>query len=574
MTGQSKFRRQPLVVTVTGHRDLVESEVDGIRDRVRALFTLLGTRYPDMQLKLLSPLAEGADQLAAEVAIEMDVDLDVVLPMPRDEYLQSFSDAAMVEKFHALYDKAVDSFVLTGDTAGMSAEECYAKLGVFQASHCHVLLAIWDGKDSSSIGGTSQVVKFHHDDIMPGYRPKSSVSQQMLVDDESDLVYHIVCSRSRENGEPAEGSMPLDCHWFTKDENKPRSIDLPADHDVVFLRANEFSRDVYRFSEQIDAGTTSLLTKEGTTLGIKGLENIDDAFSAADSLAILYQKKTLRTLRLTHVLAFAMGTLFVLYSDLTTQQPLLYLFLACFAISAVVQKLAGARNWHRKYLDYRTLAEGLRVQFHWAMAGISQEDLETYSHDTFLRLQDPEVGWIRNTMRIAGTINDAQPYRDTAALHRVIEEWVGDAEYGQLGYYRRKSKDRARRSRVTAAMGKLSLITSAAIVVLFLVAHESVPDNLVPPLMVGMGVTLLLFGVRHAYAYATAERELIKQYEFMLRIFANARDRLVVSKTDRQKREVLMAVGSSALDEHAQWILMHRERSLDQSEIWRMGSGS
>jgi uncharacterized membrane protein HdeD (DUF308 family) len=566
--------RQSLVVTVTGHRDLVETEVDGIRKRVRSLFDMLRTRYPDMQLKLLSPLAEGADQLAAEVALEMSVQLGVVLPMPVEEYLQDFHDAAAIERFHELCDKASEVFELDGNIAGVSHDDCYARLGVFQASHCHVLLAIWDGKDSGRLGGTSQVVRFHHDDIMSGYEPKSSVSQQMLVDDESDLVYHVVCSRDKEDGAPAEGLQPLDWSWFTKDENEPRSNELPAAHDVVFQRANEFSRDAERYSDSRAAGARSLLSTEGRALDIDGLENIDTAFCAADDLAVHYQKRTLHTLRVTHVLALAMGTLFVLYSDLLTQQSLLYLFLACFAASAAIQGFARARSWHRKYLDYRTLAEGLRVQFYWAMAGISQDDLATFSHDTFLRLQDPEVGWIRNTMRIAGTVNDARPHRDTAALLRVIEEWVGDADSGQLGYYRGKSRDRTRRHRVTQALGRLSLVTSAAIVVLFLVARETIPENLIDPLMVLMGVTLLLFGVRHAYAYATAERELIKQYQFMLRIFANARKRLLESDSEYRKRQVLMALGSSALDEHAQWILMHRDRSLEQSEIWRMGSGS
>ena len=34
----------------------------------------------------------------------------------------------------------------------------------------------------------------------------------------------------------------------------------------------------------------------------------------------------------------------------------------------------------------------------------------------------------------------------------------------------------------------------------------------------------------------------------------------------------LSALGGSALDEHAEWILMHRDRAVDHSEIWRMGS--
>jgi hypothetical protein len=90
--------------------------------------------------------------------------------------------------------------------------------------------------------------------------------------------------------------------------------------------------------------------------------------------------------------------------------------------------------------------------------------------------------------------------------------------------------------------------------------------------MVAMGAVLLLFGIRQAYAHSTAEKELIKQYEFMLRIFDNARRRLDHAEGPTEQRQILRALGGSALDEHAQWILMHRERSLDQGEIWRMGS--
>ena len=87
-----------------------------------------------------------------------------------------------------------------------------------------------------------------------------------------------------------------------------------------------------------------------------------------------------------------------------------------------------------------------------------------------------------------------------------------------------------------------------------------------------MGGTLLLFAVREGYAYATATKELIKQYEFMLRIYDNAHKRIQQARNQEEQRLILSALGQSALDEHSDWILMHRERSLDESEIWRMGS--
>ncbi len=87
-----------------------------------------------------------------------------------------------------------------------------------------------------------------------------------------------------------------------------------------------------------------------------------------------------------------------------------------------------------------------------------------------------------------------------------------------------------------------------------------------------MGTMLLLYAIRQGYAYATAEKDLVKQYDFMLRIFYNARWRLDLAADAAEKRQVLLALGDSALDEHAQWILMHRDRSIDDSEVWRMGS--
>ena len=51
----------PLVVAVTGHRDLLPSELPGIRDRVTQFLSAMQRDYPDRRLRVMSPLAEGAD---------------------------------------------------------------------------------------------------------------------------------------------------------------------------------------------------------------------------------------------------------------------------------------------------------------------------------------------------------------------------------------------------------------------------------------------------------------------------------------------------------------------------------
>ena len=90
-------------------------------------------------------------------------------------------------------------------------------------------------------------------------------------------------------------------------------------------------------------------------------------------------------------------------------------------------------------------------------------------------------------------------------------------------------------------------------------------------LLVFMGVAALFAGVRQAYSHKLADKELIKQYRFMARVLANAAQQLAEARTPAQQRRVLEALGDAALQEHAEWILMHRERSIDHREGARLG---
>ena len=571
----------PLVIAVTGHRDLVAAEVPAIRQKVDALLDDLARRYPDRRLSVMSSLAEGADQLVAEVALERGVRLVVPLPMRKDLYLQDFETTEARARFESLCDRASEIYELPlakGNTIesvsvpGNARNREYAQVGVFMCAHCHILLALWDGKVGTKLGGTGQVVKFHHDDIMPGYTAKTVATQQMLVDDESDLVYHIVCSRDRPDGAPHPHLKPLQCFWFTKDREQPRSPDIPQQHLTIFERSSEFSRDAMKFAAKIQAESYSLLDDKSRGFLPEGIADINQIFRMADWLAIHYQKKTLNTLRITHVLAFLMGLMFILYSDYEIRPYFMYLFLLFFLIAAGTQYFAGRLAWNRKYLDYRALAEGLRVQFYWAAAGVTSENESKFTHDNFLQTQDPELGWIRNVMRVAGTECDALPQTHAEGLQFVLREWIGDDSSGQLGYYRKKVRERVRKNRNTEWLGRISLLTSVFVVMLFIVIPAKIPEDLFDPLVVLMGAMLLLYGVRQGYAHSTAEKELIKQYEFMLRIFHNAHRRLENAADVAEQRQVLLALGGSCLDEHAEWILMHRDRSPDQSEIWRMSN--
>jgi len=301
-----------------------------------------------------------------------------------------------------------------------------------------------------------------------------------------------------------------------------------------------------------------------------GLRDIDELYVASDWLAVYFQRRTLWTLRGIHGLILLIGITYVSYTDLTADRMLLFVLVALMLAAGLLGYVASRSAWHRKYLDYRALAEGLRVQFYWAAAGVTSGNLTKFAHDNFLQMQDPDLGWIRNVMRVAGTECDLAPNADPAGVQFAIREWIGDAEGGQLGYFRRKTAERIAHRRATEALSSIGLVASLAALVVLLFVGAGAPEWVRVPLVYGVGCLLLAIGIRQSYAKATAESEIIKQYEFMLRTFGNARRRIDEAEADNERRRVLKILGDAALEEHAEWILMHRQRSIDPRDVVRL----
>src|SRR3954453_2787819 len=86
--------RLPLVIGVTGHRDLRDEDVARLEGEGAAIVTGLRRDFlrndPETPTIVLSALAEGADRLVARVALAQGARLIAPLPMPLDEYRRDF----------------------------------------------------------------------------------------------------------------------------------------------------------------------------------------------------------------------------------------------------------------------------------------------------------------------------------------------------------------------------------------------------------------------------------------------------------------------------------------------------
>jgi hypothetical protein len=248
---------------------------------------------------------------------------------------------------------------------------------------------------------------------------------------------------------------------------------------------------------------------------------------------------------------------------------LLPVFLVLFAFAWALNRVTSARQWHRKYLDYRALAEGLRVQYYWAMAGVHGQSNTVLAYDNILQKQDVELVWIRHIMRNALVLRMGPGLHSEERLQQAIDEWIGgdDSAEGQLSYYLRTAASRQRQFQFTSRIGLTCLWLGITTAVILALAGSSLSDSLFNLLLVLMGVLPLIAGVREAYAFKKADRELVKQYRFMAQLFARVRQKLAETDDTETRRQLLRALGDACLEEHAEWLLMHRERPLEHTGL-------
>jgi len=146
-----------ITVGITGHRDIVETEE--LKEKIKQLFNNMNHKYEE--IKLLSPLADGADRLVADIYLEIFKEKShLVVPMPFDKkrYMEDF-DSESKEEFLE-YLKIANSLIEVKNTQGYN----YKSVGVYVVDESDILLALWDGTFNKKSGGTGDIVQYAKDE--------------------------------------------------------------------------------------------------------------------------------------------------------------------------------------------------------------------------------------------------------------------------------------------------------------------------------------------------------------------------------------------------------------------------
>jgi len=560
----------PLVIGVTGHRDLAPEDIPRIQESLAALFACLRRQYPHTPLRLLSPLAEGADRLVAKVALEHGAELVVPLPMPEAEYRKDFPHT--LSEFDAL--KAQASIVYTpplpletangdADLYGSRRDACYENVGLHIVKHSQLIVALWNGIPSAVRGGTARIVGY----ALSGASDTSSSSHFSHDFGSDKAVWHLRISRLS-NPPEKDGEAVSQYHtavWRFSDKRKRELPFTAADgewpklqfehlHSMEVFNSEALSLSPQRIHVSVDA----VLPPTVTSKTIDPSERIIRSFIAADLISGKFQKTTYKLWKWIFMLAGVMILSFESYAHIWTHGPLLLVYPAAFIVMTIAYSVLSRRRLNDRFIDARILAEALRVVIYWRLAGIRENITDQY-----LGRHTSAIGWIPSS--IMGLLTLPLPDIGFAQRHglRIADEfWVGY----QLKYYERQSARQGKRvtlyRRFAGSLYGLTLVFSVCVAIYGVVVSKPslLRDILIMLMASGPPVAVLWI----AYAEKQGWERHVKEYTRNAALFARAHE-LIVSfgKPESpaafpQIQKVLLELGKEAVCENAEWAVLHR----------------
>jgi hypothetical protein len=398
-----------LCVGITGHRAeaLQADAAAALPARISAVLAALGESALAMSarereafspaapaIRFVSAIADGSDQIAAEAALALGWELQAILPFRRADYRASLADAPARDSFDDLLARAERVLELPGEEPG--DVEAYVMTGRATVAHCDVLIAVWDGLPPRGRGGTAEVVQ------MAITRGRPVIHLAPEPDSPARLLWAAFDPVVDTSGADPMSQRPFDQdhiermltalllpppgkqeHRFLARFLKERLPRFRFRFEYRLLLATAGVRRM-RLSDFTEAQSARWIEDEWRDFREKCIDAnqlsapiglLEEAYSWADRLAT----NLALTYRSGHIFSFVMGGLAVcmglgafMFPHLKIQEAFGEMIITLAII--LNAHIGGKREWHRRWLDYRQLAERLRPMRSLKLLGIAAPD--------------------------------------------------------------------------------------------------------------------------------------------------------------------------------------------------------
>ncbi|OUS08137.1 hypothetical protein A9Q96_01340 [Rhodobacterales bacterium 52_120_T64] len=555
------------VIGVTGHRDPLPEQIPALKATVAGALEGLVGRFKSTPISVVTGLAEGADTIVTEVALEMGLDVTALLPMPKPIYEADFKGEALTVFRNLINDPRIKVLELPiigehalADMSDQSyRDDQYDLLKNYLVRRSNLLLALWDGEITHLRGGTSDVVlSYLCGEVGLSHPSKVSASQE-IMDDCGEIA---ICIRTPRKLTP-KADVPSGYSFLVSNSTCVTFSELETIPQYYFDRwsglddyaLERFSPDgenipVYPLIDPEDACLTD------------HTKVVENEFLRADQLAMASQKMSDTLFKCFGLIAGAMGLFFLVYAKLAALKIFLALYIALFFVGYIAFRMGAKKRWLARHLACRALAETLRVQFFLLMAGAGHG----FNVRRMLRLTSVNrfegFAWLQDAARFAEPLFETVS-EEEERLEAVRKNWVED----QANYFSKKLDQmhvQHARLEVIKSILMAGSILGALALVFFkksLLHMEMAGYDGKALLVFAMGLLPLWLAVWELYQGKMATRELIWQYTNQRRYFAAANHQLIDVPGIASKRRVVFNLAEQALAEIYLWSAhrYHRE---------------
>ncbi len=584
--------RLTLNVGITGHRTngIPENCLAPLGRELDEVFRLLREAVVAMEaskppwfdkapavLRLHTPLAAGADQMAATSARAQDYEIRALLPFGSYEYEKDFAKGEEHAQFRSLLKDSDEVFCLPGSRE--KEQDAYLTVGKAVIAAADVIVAVWDGGEGNGPGGTAHIVDLALRAGVPVIHIPINREQQgveaarLLVggdavepeiahfcgpDDYVSLIENLLSPSSS-----AEREQLLE---YLAEEEKTTNWRIEYPLLLSLLCVKKLGSKPWRQAPVASDLSSSLPIAEKASGG-KDIDPRDLAYAWANFLAIRYAQ-LFRSGHVTNYFLSAFAVLVALFGLIIPDIKVVLVVIELATIGLLYLNTSAGRNgdWHRRWLQYRHLAESLRLLEYLKQTGLAGPPFrsENASHSIEGEVSADWSSWycaaIWREMRCPVGFMSVE--RTKALAQSVIRDQVKDqASYHRVNAHRMRHLDHRLHEAGTFLMA--AVIASCILyMIIFIISREMLYGLTYPFVFVTAGFPALgaaVFGMRgHGEHLLTASRSLITAEKLEVEL-----GRLEALDDPEELAKVLEQTTRVILADLNLWTVSYSEKSLE-----------
>lgn len=577
-------------------------------------------------LRLISSLAEGSDRIAAEIALDekLGYKLQCPLPMSEEDFKKDFYHKDnprltkdSIEEFNKLIRKADSIFQL--DFGRNIKPQCYLNAGLTMLEHSDVLIAVWDKNKSKGIGGTGDIVRYAREREIPVIwidrskinnkiknrlknrfkeRHKNSYKQKYDIRRYYNkklklslkVISYLTYAHRYAAWEDRIKKYMEDVLTPQMDSNEKFSQILTCLHNESiakgkYLRAYSklYSRFInsvsWTYHKENKSGDYISVVKQVRSVYDKDeasyVKPIIDNYLKADNLAIYFADMYRSAGLLRGIFPFlgAGGLLVATYwnfgSGTGVVKSLGFFLQAVFLLFTVgLSWLNKKLQWHKKFTDYRIIAESLRILIFIMPIGYTSREIRG-SCSGF-----PWYKWyLRNFIRTAG-LPDIKINRNQLKkyLQCVIDQFIK----GQIVYHKEKAAMYGRINKRLSKLANLFFVLGVCTIGTRAIIYYLIQYGIMPDVFWGInftyvnGLIITIFTVLGTLLFSVLGQsgfENLQQKNELIKSQLEELDKTkeYIGETYTEISSFILMVGELAINEVSEWRVFVKSKEIKKN---------